>query len=739
MIIFRKFVFMHPVGKKKYIISFAACFMLMWGTINAQARQTSPLSIEDSISYYLKAASESIKHNDDKITKSFVGINRALALSASIDNDSLEHIVIIKIGQFYNKINDHSQSKYYLNKGIDFFKPRNNYDALSVAYKSLGALFYKLKKYDKTLEYTKLAYSYALKAKDRSVGISVLYNLAFFAENIHKDMNLCKKYSLMGIALVEQLKDSSITSNRLRSYYAYTLLKENRVDESWEAYQPVIKFHENLKAYRDISIIHKNFISYYEKHFNKKKMLYFVKQHRENFQKYDEAITERTIAEIRDAENFNTLALKFKLSKNQLEMAKHENDSLIYLISILSLLFILASISSVIIKRKNSLLKKLKTNAENASLQKSKFIAMISHELRTPLHAVVGFSSFLIKDKPKDSQKKHLELLSSSANHLLNLINNVLKLYEFDYKEIKPINKIFNFRETISMTTGSFAILFEQRNNLFRLNIDEDIEDAIYGDAQKITQILTNLISNANKFTQNGYVTLTIKQLNIEGDMSTLYFSVEDTGKGIAKAHHESIFEAFNPNTMNIEKTHDGSGLGLSIVRKLLQIMDSDITLESELGKGSKFAFILKLKVAKKTSAKELDIDYNKIGKSKILVVEDNKINQLLVKKILNKEKASYDLCENGLIAVNKFKSKPKNYYDLILMDMHMPVMNGYEATKIIRSIDSNIPIIAMTATNLSNDTVSLNAKGLSAVIHKPFTIGDLFDVMSKHILSKAI
>lgn len=373
-----------------------------------------------------------------------------------------------------------------------------------------------------------------------------------------------------------------------------------------------------------------------------------------------------------------------------------------------------------------------KEETERLSKAKSNFFSTVSHELRTPLYGVIGLSTLLLEDKALKSHEKDLKSLKFSADYLLALINDVLHLNKIDSKTVENEQAYFDVREQINTIVSSFEYMRIQNNNTFFIDIDEDIPKLIRGNSVRLSQILMNLIGNACKFTEEGDIYVLAKLKDISANKATISFAIRDSGIGIAKSKQDTIFEEFSQGSKQ-NYNYQGSGLGLPIVRKLLALSNSEIKLESELGKGSTFSFDLTYDIMSKAFRKEPEkpMDTRDLKDKHILIVEDNRINQTVTRKILEREGVICSIAENGEIAVAMEKD---NQYDLILMDINMPVMNGLEATRGIRQRNKSIPILALTAVEVEEMRFSIYDSGMDDIIVKPYDITKFTQTILKHI-----
>lgn len=370
---------------------------------------------------------------------------------------------------------------------------------------------------------------------------------------------------------------------------------------------------------------------------------------------------------------------------------------------------------------KNNELQVARDEAVNAMEAKTNFLSTVSHELRTPLYAVTGLTHLLLEENPSKNQKEHLKALKFSGDYLLNFINDILHINKIDADKLEPLNMAFNLKKVLKEVIDSLQQSAKENNTKIILEYDDTIPGHLMSDPLKLSQIFMNLVGNALKFTKNGEVKVLAKLLNKEDEDVTLYFEVSDNGIGISKEQQQHIFEGFEQGSIQINREYGGTGLGLTIVKSLLGLFDSKILLESDLGKGSTFYFELKIK--SKDSLVD-DIPFEITQKDYVfkglhlMIVEDNKINQVITKKMLSKKEITSDIASNGMDAIDLAKN---NTYDAILMDIHMPGISGEEATIEIRKFDAITPIIALTAISLDDSLESFYAAGCNDVVTKPF------------------
>lgn len=376
--------------------------------------------------------------------------------------------------------------------------------------------------------------------------------------------------------------------------------------------------------------------------------------------------------------------------------------------------------------------------AEEAANIKQQFMANMSHEIRTPMNAIIGFNERLSKTKLDETQKEYVSAVQSSGENLLAIVNDVLDFSKIEAGMVKIEPIPFNLYELLDSTSTMFKGQANEKNINLNLIISNEVPKLIIGDPTRLTQILINLIGNAIKFTNKGNIDITISVNRRNEENVWIQFNVKDTGIGVSPEQISEIFERFTQAKSDTSRIYGGTGLGLSIVKKLVELQSGKITVSSEKNNGSEFKFIIPYKKfgeqiidSKKKKEDSAAITFS--NKAKILVVEDNLLNQKLASFMLKDWNLSFDICCNGKIAIEKIKDN--NVYDVILMDIQMPEMNGYDTTKFIREeLMLKTPIIAMTADALPDERDKCIRLGMTDYISKPIKGDDLHTLLAKYI-----
>jgi PAS domain S-box-containing protein len=389
-------------------------------------------------------------------------------------------------------------------------------------------------------------------------------------------------------------------------------------------------------------------------------------------------------------------------------------------------------------QKAESELKEARQQAIESANVKEQFLANMSHEIRTPINSVIGFTNLIQKTSMTEEQQQFVTLIQSASENLLTIINDILDISKIEAGMLRIEKNPFSLRGLCSSIETMFYHRAREKNLSFSLYIQDNIPDTLTGDAVRLTQILVNLISNAIKFTQKGGISINITTLAQNDDAIRLRFSVKDSGIGIPADKLETIFERFQQGETDTTRKYGGTGLGLSIVKNLVQLQGGDIRVESEPGKGTEFIFeigyslvhvseTLPASLADKTA-----ITAGAFPDARILVAEDNSMNQLLIKFTFQSWKMNYELADNGAKAIEWLQ---RDKFDLVLLDIQMPLMDGYATAQAIRKeLKSEIPIIAMTAHALAGEREKCISFGMNDYISKPIHEKELFSLLKKYL-----
>jgi signal transduction histidine kinase/ActR/RegA family two-component response regulator len=379
-----------------------------------------------------------------------------------------------------------------------------------------------------------------------------------------------------------------------------------------------------------------------------------------------------------------------------------------------------------------------KQKAEQASNAKAAFLSNMSHELRTPLNGIIGLTNIMLNEPHSNEQQKTLDNLKYSSDHMLSLIDNILDFNKIDAGKLEIEAVEFNLHTTLMKLVKFFDGIVEQKELQFTINIDPSLNMRVSADITRLRQVLTNIISNAIKFTHKGFIQFDVHIKERNADQQIIVaFEVKDSGIGIAKDKIDLIFQSFTQADIRTTRKYGGSGLGLTISKSLVDMMNGKMLVSSELNVGTSFIVELPFAISNNKVEEEVEkriSDFENLAGVQILVAEDNKVNMLVVRSLLQKWGAKVDMVENGFEAIRLVK---ENVYDLILMDLEMPVMDGPTAVTNIRKTQTDIPIIALTAAFYENMQADLVSKKFNGYVQKPYRPEDLHSQIVKQLAAK--
>lgn len=722
--------------------SILIAFLFFFTTSHSQSLLIETIQINDSIDYYLEIAAFN-REDKHSFNKAIIYIEKAIDYAKRKEvNEKLPNCYLV-LGNVYYDLGKTDTAIENFIRSINLFDKKNPKTNLALAYYNLGKCYLEKNKIDLSEIYFK---------KSGDIYTELNYPNAIALINIQKGIiqknkgNYDKAKSIFN-SIINNLSSDTFVETKIEAHYQIGEIENlrNNYQKAITNFETALKMNtlnsKNIqlekKILKQLSETYKETKQYDKSQIYLEKYVSIIDSLDTH---YSHTLTENMFDKIQFDKQLKTIEQLDKEKKSQeksIRFSKLIGILSIALISILSLLSLslfknnkIRISTNKLLKEKNKELTIEKNKAEQANKARAEFLATVSHELRTPLNAINGITYILLNEKPKATQLNYLKSLEFSGKYLLTFINDILEInrLESDKVFVEKIN--FNLIDLIDNIKISFNEYLIENKVKFHLVIDPSFEPNIKGDPTKISQILINLINNAIKFSRNGDVWLTVKKVNSFEETVTLSFEVKDNGIGIPKDKQDSIFESFSQGSVEINRTYGGTGLGLSIVKKILEVLGSDIHLESDTEIGTSLQFNLTFEKGKQIekplileTPQNLELNSTK----KILLIEDNKINQMITQKMLEQKGITSFIIDNGEEAIEHLK---ENQYDLVLMDVHLPGINGTEATLEIRKFNKKTPIIALTAISLNENRELLLSYGMDEVIMKPFVPEEFYEII---------
>ncbi len=726
---------------KLYCLLFSVFFFphFLFAQADVKNRADAKLTLRKAINNLAKLDCKSSLENSRKV------LNYAL----KADDYSYVSKAYNIIGLNYEEFSDLKKAIYYYKKGIEYALKANDIQLLDFLHNNLGNVyFFRLNDPKKGLEYYLKCYEYS---KKNGIKEDIAYSEVNIADaNLHLGNHQLAKIYLDRINKVA--KDSKdfemVVTYRalLGKYYAIINDKKNAdfhyefVIEKLKKGDPNYLKSNELEVYDEI-------YRFYKKYNDIPKALFFLEKH-DSLQ--DLVYLKERNQEIKfSSSSIEIIEMNNKIQKNESEKKVQEQKMLasnkilkmtLFFAGIL-LFFLIYMFKNYLDYRKlnkklfdsNEQLKIANSKSEEASLLKSQFLSNVSHELRTPLYGVIGMADIIEAEHEELKQNKYFNALKFSSNYLLSLINDVLNVYKIEDTKFELIYDTVEIRKEIAVIKDALGIIAKSNQNRLEIEISDEVPQFIKTDLTRFSQILINLISNSLKFTKNGWVAIKLQLIHVQ-DQTKIQIQIQDNGIGIPEEYLDKIFEKFVQVDVNLNEQYKGTGLGLSIVKRLVDLFKGEIFVKSKIHEGTVFTLLLPFvpgDLDQLAQEKENNQVKNNKKNLKILIVEDNKINQMVTKKLLEKCHHVSQLAENGSEAISIVQNST---FDLILMDIHMPVLNGFEASKKIRELGVLTPIIALTASDKNEIINEIALAGINDVLVKPFEIKDLQLIIEKHI-----
>ncbi|TDN89250.1 signal transduction histidine kinase [Salegentibacter sp. 24] len=632
---------------------------------------------------------------------------KALDYARELKNDTLLIYIYNNLGNIY------SEEKGNEEKGIDYYnKVIDLADSLGIENEKLTPTvniawtYIDGKKYDRAYPFLKKSLK-LIENEENNIARSQLYMLLGRYHQKTQNLDSAEYYFKEGLYLAE--KDSLILPAALISKdYANMLFSTGNFEDAYKSLLKYDKYNAQLFENEKLAQI------------QSANARFDVNEYRRNLE----------------------ISKKEQAYQDEL-IEKSTEKILIMVVASLILIIILLILNKINqdrkklineLKERNNQLRDSRDNAERLSRLKTEFLSTVSHELRTPLYGVVGLTSLLLDDKTLKKHENDLKSLKFSADYLLALINDVLQMNKMESNQVKLENISFNLEELVLSIVNTFEFTRLQNKNKMHYHIDHKIPVNLIGDPVRLSQVLMNLVGNAVKFTENGNIHINIELQDRVEDRAVIYFEVKDDGIGIPVSKQKMIFEEFS-QLKSSNYNYQGTGLGLPIVKRLLELFNSQIHLKSKEGEGSVFCFSLSLKEDQAPAqsagfAHEVYLD-NLKESQKILVVDDNRINQVVTRRILEKQNFTCVVAENGVEAIERVTAEN---FDLILMDLNMPGINGMETTRRIRVFNKHVPIVALTAVEIEEVRNEIHEAGMNDIIVKPYDVERFYQIIKRNL-----
>lgn len=629
----------------------------------------------------------SIYRDLGKLSDAFTHYEKALYLNEKLGEEKEAALVLLQIANLHLDLYEYKNAEEYAQKALPLFQQSNDTNRTAEAHFTLGNIFFKQEKFIKAKESYK-------KVIDLSQKESISYMLAeigmgkvaYRRDNFEKALS--RLNAGLELAKMHENAEGFITSH---FYIGRVLCGHNQCEEAKEHFNIAFDAAVEHSRRHDVMSIHGMLAELHEKLDD----LPTAYKHLKAYEHLKEEIfQENTINKLRHLQ-----------TKQEIQLATKEKEV-----------------------------------AEKTATLKQQFIANMSHEIRTPMNAIVGMSRILWEKNPRDEQKKYLSAIRQSADNLLVIINDILDFSKIEAGKVRIEQINFSMKDCLKNVVNILRIKAEEKGLKLWFEMSDNVPATVAGDPTRLTQVLINLVGNAVKFTETGRVDIQVFLEKIERDDHYIHFQVIDTGIGISEDYVKKIFESFSQAGTDLARKYGGTGLGLTISKELVELMEGEIGVKSRLGEGTTFEFSIPFKVPQDVNIEvdntEFELTQEQLlclNNAKILLAEDNAFNRILAEDVLMEMAPNMKIipAENGIEVLEVLEN---NEVDLILMDIQMPLKNGLEATKEIRATNKLLPIIAMTANVMQDDIENYLSNGMNDHIPKPFDKEDLFRKMLKQL-----
>ncbi|MCH2194420.1 response regulator [Kordia sp.] len=713
-------------------------------TMHGQTESTQSISKDSIIKLQIAAKELSVKR---KFSKAITYSERALKQATLVANDSLIAESYRTFGIVYIRMSLGDLAIENYKNAASYYKRTNNEKGLMKIYNNIGYYLFRNDQPEKAEEQLRLSLELSKKFPNDVSSVYPKYNIGqlyLSQKEFEKAEDCFNKVIAFCTTNTNNLSESRILPTA-HYFIGQALFGQEKTSEAEAHYKEVISMSDvsNKQHLELLALTHKDLAEIYAKQGQMEEELAALTKHIESYELYNLHKKEELLSEI---------VLKYGIDEyeDRLEtIEKDQETKEIYIenyqklttifVVILVILVLLTGVfylnqrarvrTNALLSGQNRQLIEAKKQIENVSKIRANFFSLISHELRTPLYAIIGMTNLLLLEKPEKFQERYLKSLKFSGEHLLAIINNILQMNKIEASKMEAIEENIDLQKNVKNVITSVNFLVKENRNNIDVKIDESIPTQLLGDSLKISQILFNLLDNAVRYNMESNIRLKISQIGETNETIRLKFSVKDNGLGIPQQKKHVVFENLEKGIVLSENNgYIDLGLGLTTVNNLLKVLKSKLHLRSVLDRGTEFYFELELK---KVSVSETEDEivfenktYNFEGLS-ILIVDDNAVNGLLTQKILERQQINTKVVLSGFSALDIIE---KQDFDLILMDMFMPKLNGLETIQKIRENNNNIPIILLTAMEISDAYSKVVDTKISGVISKPFEPEMLYD-----------
>lgn len=711
--------------------------------VNAQKNPSTSKEAEQ----YFTIAQKSLLNLNFK--KSLIYAEKTLFYALKNDDKLLAAKCYNIIGLNFEEIADLNKAISFYKKGIYLANQVSNDTVSGWLYNNLGGVY----SYNK-IDLQKGLYFYK-QALEKSIIIKNKWEIYYTKLNIAINYFNLKAFP-EGKKYLDEIKEPIDASDEVEAklsmyslYGSYYYEYENNFEKAEACFLKAVQWAKknNIELVKlNMVDLYDDISKFYQKYDKPKEAYYFLKQHDSLediiFDEKRQDILKNEFQSIKLGE-INDKILKIE-SENKDYIKKLKNSRLF--IGGLVLVIVLTVISLFVLyknlkknsrinkrlKKTNLELKRAKNQSEEAARLKSQFMSTVSHELRTPLYGVIGMTEIIENEHENLKESKYFNALKYSSKYLLSLINDILDVYKIEEGKVELVKEPIQLRNELSIIIGSLQVIADQNDNKIEIEVDAQVPVWIVSDKTRLSQILINLLSNSLKFTKKGLVQIKVEKYTSQ----FLKFQVIDNGLGIPKDYLDKIFDKFVQVERKSDVHYQGTGLGLSIVKKTVELFGGKIQIESIENKGTDVTFTIPLELTN-ANENEVVITPETVSKLKldvsILVVEDNKVNQLVTQKMLEKNKLTCTIVDSGYKAIDILKNQ---HFDLVLMDINMPGIDGFETTAEIRKFNPQVPIVALTASDKFEIQKLLEKSSMNDILVKPFEWLDLLHIIEKHIQS---